>query len=664
MLRFTALLLSVLSLATIFPSALRAQTNNDWDVLWMVPHPASTNGPYGWMAGQRQYTGLAYDKWRDVLYIVNPSLCAVGVVTSYCPKIHVWDARTGVSSATTGRGATGVIGVSPGQAGMLPVPLDTIVTGPGWPGNNYGSFLQGQFPIYKIDVDDEGRIFAGNLVSPLFGICFPGPPPNCDPIYYSQGPFRLYRWDHPFASPKRVYATLNATQTSVSIFASPTATTEMTWTRWGDALDVVGKRVPGSTPGSMVDSVHILVSGGAFSGQSTTNSEVAFLTCIDTVTTKISNGLGRWLDYRQGYRLPTSSPGIAAMGIAATGPSFLDGVWVDSPMNAAHLFENLAGLPTAHAIGGGITDSSGAIAYCEIPSLSRKFLICAEGLPSGSGNYVNTWARVINVSTKGSEFVEPGLGFTPPVGTRSLTPNSGFGNYITDVDYKLEPDTLGSGYHLTLFVLMSNNGIAAYRTKRALLPVQLTTFQGAQRDDRIELRWEVTAEINNAGFEIQRGYDGARFETIGFVHGRGTATAPRRYSYDDPVNETARTVGTVSYRLRQVDTDGRSEYSPVILVLVADGPEEMVLWQNYPNPFGAAAGTHTTTIRYRLSQAGYATLRVFNAVGDEVASLARGNHGAGEYTAIFDASALPSGTYAYQLSVNGSLVQRNMTLMK
>ena len=67
--------LLVLLVAFTFPAF--AQGNLDWEELWVVPQPATPTGTYGWMAGQRQYTGIAYDKFRNVIYIVN----------HYCPNV-------------------------------------------------------------------------------------------------------------------------------------------------------------------------------------------------------------------------------------------------------------------------------------------------------------------------------------------------------------------------------------------------------------------------------------------------------------------------------------------------------------------------------------------------------------------------------------------------
>jgi len=328
--------------------------NIDWEILWEVRQPTSTNAPYGWMAGQRQYTGLAYDKWRDVIYIVNPALCNFGGSTFPCPTIHVWDAMTGVPSTTVGRNQ------NTGAPGKLSVPIDTVVAfPPGWP-NAFGSFSQGQFPIYKIDLDDEGRIFTGNLVSPIWGICFPGPPPNCDPIYLLQGPFRVYRWDTPSSAPRRVYATLTGAQNQTGTLTLPWQIgSTMPWTRWGDAFEVRGLQnwvKTGPNDSLWVDSTRIFVSGGTYSGQTETNRMIGVI-LSDTRQTRVSNGMGQALEYRMGVRLWSSLEGIASHGIAATGALSISELWMDNNNRVTTLNnQGQTSAPFPQDIALGITD--------------------------------------------------------------------------------------------------------------------------------------------------------------------------------------------------------------------------------------------------------------------------------------------------------------------
>lgn len=88
-------------------------------------------------------------------------------------------------------------------------------------------------------------------------------------------------------------------------------------------------------------------------------------------------------------------------------------------------------------------------------------------------------------------------------------------------------------------------------------------------------------------------------------------------------------------------------------------PTEFSLSQNYPNPFNP-----TTSIRFGLPKESNVTLRIFNILGEEVASLVNGNMVAGFHTINFDASRLASGMYIYRIDAGNFTQVKKMILMK
>lgn len=88
-------------------------------------------------------------------------------------------------------------------------------------------------------------------------------------------------------------------------------------------------------------------------------------------------------------------------------------------------------------------------------------------------------------------------------------------------------------------------------------------------------------------------------------------------------------------------------------------PYRFALDQNYPNPFNP-----TTTIAFTVLGSGRTSLKVFDVVGREVATLVNEGLKAGSYEARFDATNLPSGVYFYQLTVGSFSLTRKMLLMK
>ncbi|MDP2207645.1 MAG: cytochrome c peroxidase [Bacteroidota bacterium] len=93
---------------------------------------------------------------------------------------------------------------------------------------------------------------------------------------------------------------------------------------------------------------------------------------------------------------------------------------------------------------------------------------------------------------------------------------------------------------------------------------------------------------------------------------------------------------------------------------IADGsPTNFGLLQNTPNPFNPS-----TQIRYELPIAGYVTLKVYNTLGQEIATLVDGVQEAGFKSVLFDASNLPSGMYFARLVADGLTQTRKMLLLK
>jgi hypothetical protein len=173
------------------------------------------------------------------------------------------------------------------------------------------------------------------------------------------------------------------------------------------------------------------------------------------------------------------------------------------------------------------------------------------------------------------------------------------------------------------------------------VPVELTSFSATGDYGVVELSWITATETNNRGFEVQRSA-GSEFEAIAFVEGHGTTTEIQAYSYIDRID-----AGSYSYRLKQVDFDGTFEYSNVVEVDVAV-LREFALDQNYPNPFNPS-----TKIAFRLAVDSKVSLKVFDVLGQEVATLVNTNLVAGGHNIDFNASLLNSGVYFYRIEATG-----------
>jgi sugar lactone lactonase YvrE len=236
-------------------------------------------------------------------------------------------------------------------------------------------------------------------------------------------------------------------------------------------------------------------------------------------------------------------------------------------------------------------------------------------------------------------------------------------DFITSVGSVTNASSLN--YPSTIFIENANNHIwipdtYSHRILRydiIPLPVELTSFTAIAHNQQVALNWRTATENNNKGFEIQRKVDDNNWIVIAFKNGNGTTTNPNNYSFAD--NISSLNANKLSYRLRQIDFNGQSQFSSVVLV---DNtiPVNYTVSQNFPNPFNPS-----TIIKYQVPQNSFVSLRVYNSLGQEAATLVNGMANAGNYEVHFNASNLSSGVYYYIIKAGDNFVQiKKMILIK
>jgi hypothetical protein len=239
------------------------------------------------------------------------------------------------------------------------------------------------------------------------------------------------------------------------------------------------------------------------------------------------------------------------------------------------------------------------------------------------------------------------------VSESSFTPTSGtfFGDYtnIAALNGNIYPIWMRLQSSLSVWMT----------TIQDIIPVELNSFKADVKQEKVYLSWETASELNNLGFFIERkNIDAYANETewieIGFKEGIGNSSERNLYQFEDhPLND-----GTYHYRLRQVDYDGSFEYSNEIEANLFT-IKSFALNQNYPNPFNPS-----TTISFQLPEASFISLKVFDALGTEVETIAEGKYPAGVHEVVFDAEKLSSGLYLYRIISGSNELTRKMMVVK
>jgi hypothetical protein len=130
-------------------------------------------------------------------------------------------------------------------------------------------------------------------------------------------------------------------------------------------------------------------------------------------------------------------------------------------------------------------------------------------------------------------------------------------------------------------------------------------------------------------------------------------------------NTIGKLFGIIYYQNSRYKLEPRTNADFVDVVLTAvqrtgpEMPKQYALDQNFPNPFNP-----TTTIRYNIPAESKVTLKIYNLIGQEVATLVNTNQRMGEYTVQFDGAKLSSGVYFYRLTAGSFIQTKKLLLLK
>jgi len=145
----------------------------------------------------------------------------------------------------------------------------------------------------------------------------------------------------------------------------------------------------------------------------------------------------------------------------------------------------------------------------------------------------------------------------------------------------------------------------------ATLPVKYTYFRSEVVAGGVDLKWATSYEFNNQKFVVEKSKDGKNYVEIGSIAGAENSTAEKAYSFLDVDFQRG---GSAFYRIRQVDFDGRSEYSKVVFVDTRNSGSDKV--KIFPNPIQGNEPVQISGINSADLNKG--NIRVFNVTGNLV----------------------------------------------
>jgi hypothetical protein len=182
------------------------------------------------------------------------------------------------------------------------------------------------------------------------------------------------------------------------------------------------------------------------------------------------------------------------------------------------------------------------------------------------------------------------------------------------------------------------------------LPIKLNSFIGTKEGNKNVLNWQTANEINNKGFELQRSINGKEFNTIAYINSKaenGSSAADLNYSYSDDKYFAA----TNYYRLKQLDKDGKSSFSNVVVLKSAITKIEIS--RMYPNPVQEKLNIVLTT-----PSASKVTVNITDLVGKTIASKSIETI-QGDNIVLFNTDKFVAGTYLVKvLSANAEIASQ------
>ena len=229
-------------------------------------------------------------------------------------------------------------------------------------------------------------------------------------------------------------------------------------------------------------------------------------------------------------------------------------------------------------------------------------------------------------------------------GTFTFTPNPGFTGSSTTFTYQLSDDGF-SPLNSNIATVTINFSIGA------TLPVVLKYFTAQLINNKVDLKWATATEINASHFVIERSYNGSNFSDVATVLAFGNTTDEKSYQFAD--NSFASDKQIIYYRLRQVDADGKMDYSATRIIRLGKS-QGIATILTFPNPVISEARI-TVPSEWQSKKVTY---EIVNANGQTVRKT---ESASSSQTETVNVSTLwARGFYVVKVSCNGEVAQQKI----
>lgn len=224
----------------------------------------------------------------------------------------------------------------------------------------------------------------------------------------------------------------------------------------------------------------------------------------------------------------------------------------------------------------------------------------------------------------------------------SFVPNPGFSGNSTSFTYQIcdkSPSPLCSEPATVTVVFPSTSS----------LPVSLVDFTGIYNGKgNVQLNWTTNFEQGSHHFDIERSFDGSKWETVGTVKAQGTSGVKHDYNFIDDVGKNTANRKDLFYRLKLADNDNRTALSRILVVRVYNTQTTKMI-SVAPNP---AKNDILTTLQ--LNEQAVVVVKVITSSGSEVMRKTV-KLGSGTNSILMDGtSRLTPGMYMLEVIVNNN----------